>query len=150
MALRNYKRFWHPRGQQPAVGFDGFVYDPESDYAKFASPVLVTLEALQDERCLILLGEPGMGKTMTLRELSAASPSDRERRALDLLRDCGSDYLLFKELFDASWFKEWEAGNGQLELLLDSLDEARLAFPTIDSVLAKQLQARATSRLAAR
>lgn len=132
------------------MGFDGFISDPESEYAMYAPQVLVTLQVLQSERCLVLLGEPGMGKTTTLQELTEIPLPDRDRRVMDLLRDCGSDYRLDQELFASDWFALWEAGDGQLELVLDSLDEARIGFPAIDSILARKLQFKDIARLTLR
>ena len=150
MALKpcDWKRFWHPREVRPHLGGDGFVYDPESEFGRAANSHLVRFEAIRDVPCLVLLGDPGMGKSFTVRELAEQSTSDRQVLLLDLLRDCGSDALLCRNLLDAEWFKEWkEASDGQLELFLDSLDECRVRFQIIAAVLARELKALPRERL---
>jgi hypothetical protein len=53
-----WKRFWGPRGEPINLSDGGFLYDPESEYGKFLTPHLVTLDQLADKPCLVILGEP--------------------------------------------------------------------------------------------
>ena len=60
--LYNWKRFWYPAGTDLDLD-GGFLPDPDSDWGRVFAPHLVPLEAITDVQCLILLGEPGIGKT---------------------------------------------------------------------------------------
>ena len=45
----------------------GFLLDPESEYATYYTTDVVSFEAIANIPCLVLLGEPGIGKSTTLR-----------------------------------------------------------------------------------
>jgi hypothetical protein len=147
----DWERFWHPREVRPCAGGDGFLYDPKSEFGRTANAHVVPFEAIRKVPCLALLGEPGMGKSFAVTEIVQHSTADCEVRLLDLLRDCGTDNQLFRNLFDAAWFRQWKEGvDRQLELFLDSLDECRTRFPTIAAVLAREFQALPHDRLTLR
>jgi hypothetical protein len=73
-------RIWHPIGMLAWERFcclqgtdvycapfgDAFLTDPESDFGAHANAHLVKLEQLLDRPCLVLCGEPGIGKSKTL------------------------------------------------------------------------------------
>jgi hypothetical protein len=63
----NWKRFWVPRESTIDLSDSGYFYDPESEWGRFHNPTAVSLDHLADRPFLALLGEPGMGKTRTLR-----------------------------------------------------------------------------------
>ncbi|HXV04588.1 MAG TPA: hypothetical protein VFP23_01625 [Solirubrobacterales bacterium] len=103
---------------------------------------------------MILIGEPGLGKTTALR-------SEYERLR-DHIKGHGAgselvqwvplgqtrDLLRLRELiFEAESFKEWRSGDGVLHLFLDSLDEARLKIERVADVLIEGLENADFSRL---
>jgi hypothetical protein len=143
----DWRRFWHPRELRPHLGGDGFLYDPESEYGRAINRHLVALQTMREMPCLILLGEPGIGKSTAVKGLASPEATGCEACVVDLLRDCGSDHLLYRNLFEAPWFKEWESGDRQLELFLDSLDECRIRFPTVTALLGREFGLRPRERL---
>ncbi len=58
-----WKRFWCPRGGQISLADDGFLLDRDSEYAKYYSSDVVAFESISDAPCMVLLGEPGIGKS---------------------------------------------------------------------------------------
>jgi len=91
-----WKRFWIRSGEAPLFDSDGFLSDPEDGNYWLASD-LDSLKKLTDAPALILLGEPGMGKTTSLneekerlekesrerQEARQRSTEENERRGLD-------------------------------------------------------------------
>jgi predicted NACHT family NTPase len=133
--LYDWKRFWCPRSSQINLGDRGYLTDPESKYGKYANPDLVGLEAIADIPCLVLLGEPGIGKSQELINLKnhTAKNLDSDNKILELnLRSCTS---LKEDLFKDEQFITWEKGTHCLYLFLDSLDEGLLQTQNIATQL---------------
>jgi len=62
-----WKRFWYPRETSIELLDGGYLYRPETEWAnQFFDGNLVTLSELAAIQCLILLGEPGLGKSREL------------------------------------------------------------------------------------
>ncbi len=61
-----WSRFWVPRAGTIDLSDAGFLRDPTDGLAGRLGPT--PLAALQDPRALVLLGEPGTGKSTTLKE----------------------------------------------------------------------------------
>jgi hypothetical protein len=62
----NWKRFWHPRTGNIDLSDRGYLYDPDSEYGHIHNPDAVPFESIETVPCLVLLGEPGIGKTLTM------------------------------------------------------------------------------------
>ncbi len=130
-----WKRFWCPRSSQINLGDRGYLTDPESEYGKCANPELVGLEAIVDVPCLVLLGEPGIGKSQELVNLKCYTENnlDSVHKVLKLnLRSCTN---LKEDLFKDEQFIAWENGTHRLYLFLDSLDEGLLQIQTLATQL---------------
>ena len=86
-----WKRFWTPLGDPIGCGFDGrgFLDDPGDSFPRHYNAHLVSLEDVRERPCLLLLGEPGMGKTTTL-----------EAEKYDLERIYGAQNVLWIRLRD--------------------------------------------------
>jgi hypothetical protein len=131
----DWKRFWCPRSSQINLGDRGYLTDPESEYGKYANPELVGLEAIAEVPCLVLLGEPGIGKSQELINLKdhTAKNLDSGNEILELnLRSCTS---LKEDLLRDEQFIAWKDGTYRLYLFLDSLDEGLLQIQTLATQL---------------
>ena len=113
----SWTRFWIPRDVAPALDQHGYL-DPATDLKRNAR----TLDQLDVEPCLALLGEPASGKSFELSAHHARLRARREREPM-LFVDCRWHRDLRADLFDAAPFVAWIAGQAELTLILDSLDE---------------------------
>ena len=154
MAEQTYPwpRFWVPSDGTIDLSDGGFLRDP-TDW--LAGPQgLVPLAALQPRRALVLLGEPGIGKSTTLKEEAdriALLPWRRNLVSIYVdLRAFSSDVLLYRRIFESEKFIAWKNGNSHLFLHLDSLDEALLRINSIANLLASELPGIPTERLSIR
>jgi len=138
--IYEWKRFWCPRTGSITLADGGYLSNPDAEWGKAYNPDLLTLGEISDALCLILLGEPGMGKSRELDKLQnlteqRISPEDQ---VLSLnLRSCTN---LKNDLFKDEVFLDWLGNNYHLYLFLDSLDEGRLSVPTIATGLIDELQ----------
>ncbi|WP_437893320.1 phosphorylase family protein [Sorangium sp. So ce124] len=119
----NWKRFWCPREGQNTLDCEGYLLDPDGEHGWYAKPCAVAFDDIASRPCLLLLGEPGIGKSSAMarqREIAARQlPPGEELLDIDfrLDRDLKSD------LFEHPKFKGWLEGKHTLHLFLDSLDE---------------------------
>ncbi|MGD1950435.1 MAG: NACHT domain-containing protein [Leptolyngbyaceae cyanobacterium] len=133
--IYDWKRFWYPQGTQVKVCDLGYLIDPASEWSKYTNPELVDLEKLASVPCLVLLGEPGIGKSHEIKKLEhyTESLADADSDILSLpLRSCIN---LRQDLLQNDQFIDWQKGKHDLYLFLDSLDEGLAE----SKVLANQL-----------
>ena len=151
--IYTWRRFWAPRDGVIDLSDGGFLVDPEGEASRYSVQKLYTLTDLQHYRALALLGEPGIGKSMALgteyAALQQGEPGPTVPQFIDL-RSFSSDGLLHSRVFGSPEFLAWEAGNSDLALYLDSLDEALLRIDTVAALLADELPQHPTSRLSVR
>ena len=144
MSKQNYdwKRFWCPRGAQISLGDRGYLVDPESEWGKHYNPELVGLEAIADIPCLVLLGEPGIGKSQEMKNLVDYTEAtlNLSHAPLELnLRSCGN---LATDLVQDQDFIDWTDGSHYLYLFLDSLDEGLLETRNLATQLVDEFSKR--------
>ena len=65
----NWKRFWCSRSRQFSLADTGYLYNPDAEWGNIYNPDLVTLDKIANIPCLILLGEPGIGKSEEMTNL---------------------------------------------------------------------------------
>ena len=95
------------------------------------------LQSIAATPCLILLGEPGMGKTYAVRrEYRRLDSLRREHGIVHIVDLLGSDspQHVRERLFSNQTYRDWKAGRHQLTYFIDSVD--RTATP-VDHVLAE-------------
>lgn len=149
--LYNWKRFWCPRSGTVSLDFGGYLCDPESEWGRTRNTNLVTLTEISHFPCLVLLGEPGIGKTTTLKqeyENLKNRVKDSENTFLwKNLGDYDSDSNLCTAIFGNPTFQDWLQGNHTLYIFLDSLDEGRLSIKNIVRILKRKIEYLACDRL---
>src|SRR5687767_4952414 len=102
------KRFWVPREGRLRLDERGYLADPDA-HAHW-NPDVVAWESLRDHFCLILLGEPGAGKSTALQQagLTAEAPA----RVYVNLRGYSDQHLLYRVTFGSDRFATWCDGAG--------------------------------------
>jgi hypothetical protein len=150
----DWQRFWVPRTGTVDLSDGGFLVDPIDAVFHYGTSRPLPLNELTDHRALVLLGEPGIGKSTTL--LREAQRTAHQAAAGDTisihinLRAYSSEVLLHKRLFESTEFLAWLHSTSQLVLYLDSLDEALLRIDNIAALLADELPRYPASRMSLR
>ena len=111
----------------------------------------VSFDEIRHVPCLILLGEPGMGKTYAIEQEYKLSRS-RELGSLHTsqfidLSGSGSKVEVRDQLFGTDWFESWKLGKYGLTLFIDSVDQAGIPPRKIVSVIANELGNAVVGRL---
>jgi hypothetical protein len=156
VAKRNYDwpRFWVPLGATVDISDGGYLLDPLREGSWSTGTKLQSLAGLAGYRALGLLGEPGMGKSVALRDEAArisANQKGEDIVSLHIdLRAFSSDSLLYAKVFESSEIQRWKEGSGELVLHLDSLDEALLRIDTVASLIAAEVPKLPVERLRVR
>ena len=142
-----WKRFWLPRSDAAIpLSEGGYFPDPDSEYARWLNPEATTFELIDQYPCLVLLGEPGIGKSTAM---DAASQHQNDKvtegrenaEILNLnLRSYREVERLIIDLFESQIFKTWLSGSGRLVIFLDSYDECLLELKKLGQLLADQLK----------
>lgn len=139
-----WKRFWCPREGVMNLSDGGFLFDPESEHAKWVASDVVSFDTIAHMPCLALLGEPGIGKTTVmedLRDLQQKSVDDADDALLYVnLNEYGDESRLIRDVFESECFAAWIRGQHVLHLFLDSLDECRLRITQIATIIKNRLQ----------
>lgn len=142
--IYKWKRFWCPREGKINLSDGGYLYDPDSYYGKIMNPNLVSFEAIADVPCLVLLGEPGIGKSIAIdteKENIDNRIKEKGDQSIRLdLRSYSSEDRLINNIFKSQNFISWLEGNYKLHLFLDSLDECLLRIDTLATLLVDELQ----------
>ncbi|MBW4626272.1 MAG: hypothetical protein KME49_12395 [Brasilonema octagenarum HA4186-MV1] len=139
-----WKRFWCPRSGHINLADSGYLYDPDSKWGREYNPDLVSFEEISHQHCLVLLGEPGIGKTRTMEAervkiSSAIKATGDDELNLDL-NEYKSEDRLIKELFESPEFTTWARSTHSLYIFLDSLDQCLLRIDTVAALLANKLK----------
>jgi hypothetical protein len=150
--IHAWTRYWTKPDGRVSLADQGFLVGPaQAERLGYESADLWSFDQLAERRCLILLGEPGMGKTQTLRsEAGAVSAGSTDSDAVLLQIDLGAtrdESVLMREIFESLEFQTWLEGERELHLFLDSLDEAVLRLGVVGDIIVKGLTNVDTSRL---
>lgn len=130
-----WKRFWCRRDKSYSLGDGGFLANPESELGRSLQPDAISLEQLDATGCLVLLGEPGIGKSTTLM-------GERDRLAA-----AGSTVYTLKLLWAANREELHQISEAAARstadpwfLLLDGLDEGIARNANLPEQLAEVLE----------
>jgi hypothetical protein len=129
-----WTRFWFLRGEVPATDSHGFLVKSAT-----AEDILRTTEQLRDIRCLVLLGEPGIGKTACLRRLQAQEAASGTLPIFERLAAYTSRADLEQALFDEAREREWVHSGKTLIFYLDGLDESLVRPEEVTELFASRL-----------
>lgn len=133
-------RFWLPLGRSYSLTHAGWLAEPVTDGFFVRNGDVVPTVRLAEHRCLVLLGEPGIGKSKTV---LLSHPLVEDPKAVTSLRfDLGSfssEDRLARRVFEDAELESWRTGNGTLCLTLDGFDEARARIETLPRLLCEYL-----------
>ena len=84
--VHDWRRFWCSREGSYSLHDGGFLVDPETELGRHVHGAVAT-ERLEAVPCLVLLGEPGIGKSTVIRQERQRLSAERKRATLvDLSR----------------------------------------------------------------
>lgn len=127
-----WKRFWAPPDSQISLSDGGFLHDPTDEaIGKYINPNLVQINPNEKKNCLILLGEPGIGKSVEIENLyqSVKGSVGKDETVWMDLREYMSPDEFLKELEGSVGYQQWVKNGKPLYLFLDSFDEGVFSFP---------------------
>jgi hypothetical protein len=153
-AAYRWRRFWCARDGRIDLSDRGYLSDPETEYGRYANSSLLGFEEIGLKPCLALLGEPGIGKSSTLRSAYEGCLGDQSK-AGDIvervdLRSYGDEKRLVDRLFNGDSIREWRSSDRHLHLFIDSLDECLLRVDSLASLLPEELEKQPLERLSLR
>lgn len=135
------QRFWIPYGRSASRTRPGWLADPVSGRFVTVNPDIVPTRALASYRCLVLLGEPGMGKSTEIRRVDPMIDSTVSARNLRFdLGEFSSEDRLARRVFEHPEIEQWRADDSIMCLTLDSFDEARTRIETLPRMLSEYLR----------
>ena len=147
----DWNRFWCSREGSFSLDDYGFLFDPGPERRHFYNPAVLSFDDIARSPCLVLLGEPGLGKTVALDdERSTIERRVAETGELLLWKDLNvyqTDAWLVRSVFEDEVFRSWLKGDQILQLHLDSLDECLIRITSLVGLLAEQLQQCPADRL---
>jgi hypothetical protein len=147
-----WKRFWCPFGETIHIGehAQGFLTDPESQFYKAYNQNLFTLDQLLGESCLILCGDPGMGKSTVIQQaqeaLKKTLAEDGYLIFLDF-RDLPTEAVFERRTVHSAEWRRWRSSTGTLVLVVDGVDEGLVKIPGFIGYLRSQLANEPLERL---
>lgn len=95
------------------------------------NPDVLTSEHVLSARCLVLLGEPGMGKSYAARHLAEAERTAGPPVVEFNLGRLTTEALLERGAFESEQVRAWRGTDAELCLYLDSFDEAATQFTAL-------------------
>lgn len=137
--LYPWTRIWVPIDSSAAeatpysLDFRGFFINSRHNYVNTNS-VGKSLADWQTTSCLVLLGEPGMGKSAEWRRQLAETGKGAQHLFLDL-KDFGSESSLRDAILESTALRQAQETTTALCLWLDSLDEGLLHVRTLTAEL---------------
>lgn len=148
--LPDVDRFWLPDGAPLPLIDRGFMPDPTDPSAGRWVPEARPFDRIAEHRSLMLIGEPGLGKTTAVkREATRLEAAGELVRCVDL-SSTQDEALLRSKIFDGDVWRDWESGDRTLHLILDSLDFALIRLDTVVDVVQDGLERLDPDRLAIR
>jgi len=149
--IYSWKRFWCPRESSINLSDGGYLYDPDSEYGHIINSEVIPFESIANIRCLILLGEPGIGKSFAMdsirKDIDTKVETEGNQTLWLDLRSYSSEERLIDDLFKNTKFVAWSTSQFQLHLFLDSLDECLLQIKELAALFVEEFKKYPTERL---
>lgn len=148
----NWKRFWVRLGTEISCGYGGNGYfdNPEADNFISHNHEAQSVDQLKGLECLVLLGEPGLGKSVAIEQafpdLDHESGGD-EKTIWIRFRDIPDSNVFIREVFDDPRWQRWFESEEALNLILDGLDEGLIKIKDFLSFFTRQLRRYPIKRL---
>ena len=136
-----WRRYWVSPTARLSAGHDGrgFLDDPEDELGCALNPNVHRLRDLLERPCLVLSGQPGIGKTTEIEELATNSaewlrPNERLIKLTGRLLHSPEE--LRRKTIESPLWKSTIADQGEVRLLIDGVDEAlrRMSALVLDLV----------------
>jgi hypothetical protein len=150
-----WSRFWVPSNGAIQLGgswwggdTDGFLADPEDDFiGKHGNAHLRDTKSLLKSRpgCIVLWGDPGMGKSRVLTAYHQGEP-DPNRVFLEF-RDISTLEQFRYHTLDSDIWKYWRSGNHLLTVVVDGVDEGLVKIDGFVGALVGLLRTEPLARL---
>ncbi|MCQ3944675.1 MAG: hypothetical protein DPW11_02775 [bacterium] len=120
-----WRRYWSPPEGRISLTDGGFLNDPSEKFGKFINPDLVELSTPDDTGCLVMLGEPGIGKSVEMENLfqTTLTKQGADHVLLIDLRNIPTPEIFRDELAGDVRYQNWMTNGEPLYLFLDSFDE---------------------------
>lgn len=136
-----WSRYWTGSGTHFWLDADGYLSLPDAGRASLYRPEELPrpLEGLEGVPCLVLLGEPGMGKTTAMEAYEGDLRRRGERVLSAPLGSLTADDGLQRRVFSHVEFARWQEGEERLWVLLDSLDEGLVVEPGVADAICDRL-----------
>ena len=133
----NWERYWVSREGAFSFDYDGFLLPPSDDtrWRSTQRTGVLKFEDIAPKPCLVLLGEPGIGKTF------AVNAQVAQRSSLHLnLGSYGAEQRLIDDSFGSAPFKAWAGGGGELHIFFDSFDECLLRLDNVAALITDEVR----------
>ncbi|WP_323958883.1 hypothetical protein GC088_10015 [Arthrobacter sp. JZ12] len=141
-------RFWIPADRTYYTDQLGWLMGRSEGPFFSANTDMVSTQELASRRCLVLLGEPGIGKSTTVSPDSPLVTARPEAQALRFdLASYSTEDRLIRTVLEGREVTSWLEGDYELCLTLDSFDEAHTRIETLHLVLADYLDTWDCARL---
>ena len=101
---------------------------------------IVSFGEIAQSSALVLLGDPGMGKSHSLELLASQARGAGQEVVLESLGALQRMEEIRRAVFLAEPLRRWMTGNHPLHLLLDGFDEALVATPNLGDLLVRELR----------
>lgn len=134
-----WQRYWCARGGTIPLDNVGFLADPEEKWGRFVAPGLHPLQDLVNRGALVLLGEPGLGKSAALATAAELRRHDTSAVAITPNLQAINSAQQLQQLFASPAISGWAEATNTLHLYLDAVDECRLRVDVFGELLVELL-----------